>query len=53
MFAAGRLLATWQSYLLALEFRPREVAPIVNLDPTRTDDLRPLGLALWAIRRSA
>jgi hypothetical protein len=75
VFAAGRLLATWEFSLksnqgrrsvtvpvdtigvgdwefpvIRLEFRPREVAPITELDPAR-NDTRPLGLALVAIRR--
>lgn len=37
--------------LLRLEFRPRSVAPIIELDPAR-NDLRPLGLALYGIRRA-
>jgi hypothetical protein len=36
--------------LLRLEFRP--VTPIIELDPAR-NDLRPLGLALFGIRRAA
>ncbi len=38
--------------LLRLEFRPRSVVPIIELDPTR-NDLRPLGLALFGLRRAA
>jgi hypothetical protein len=77
VFAAGKLLATWQFSLernrtqrsvtvpaaavtvgdwgypvLRLEFCPREVAPITELDPAR-EDSRSLGLALYAIRRGA
>ncbi len=37
--------------LLRLEFRPRSVEPIIELDPAR-NDLRPLGLALFGIRRA-
>lgn len=42
----------WEFPLLRLEFRPREVAPVNELDPTRKDT-RALGLALFAIRRGA
>jgi hypothetical protein len=38
--------------LLRLEFRPRSVAPVIELDPAR-NDLRPLRLALYGIRRAA
>lgn len=41
-----------QSPVLHLEFRPREVAPISELDPSKSDH-RALGLALLAIRRGA
>ncbi len=36
---------------LQLEFRPRSAFPIAELDPAR-DDQRPLGLALFGIRRA-
>ncbi|MDQ2762160.1 MAG: hypothetical protein M3Y22_01270, partial [Pseudomonadota bacterium] len=36
--------------VIRLEFRPRSVSPVIELDATR-NDLRPLGLALFGIRR--
>jgi Macrocin-O-methyltransferase (TylF) len=45
-------LGEWGFPLLRLEFRAREVAPITELDPNLTDS-RPLGLALFGIRRGA
>jgi len=50
--AAAITAGDWNFPLLRLEFRPREVAPISELDPTRTN-ARPLGLALYALRRGA
>lgn len=48
--AAAFVPGDWGFPLLRLEFRPREVAPIIELDPA-TRDSRLLGLALFAIRR--
>jgi len=49
--ATAVTVADSQVPVLRLEFRPRSVARIVDLDPTRKD-MRPLGLALFGIRRA-
>ena len=41
----------WGLPLLRLEFRPKEVTPINELDPTKPDS-RALGLALFRLRRA-
>jgi hypothetical protein len=49
--AAAVTMRDSQLPVLRLEFRPRSVVPIIELDPTRKD-LRPLGLALFSLRRA-
>lgn len=48
--AAAVVTDEWGFPKINLEFRPRSVAPIIELDPSR-DDRRELGLALFRIRR--
>jgi hypothetical protein len=50
--AAAVTAGEWGFPVLVLEFRPRSVVPIVELDPSRNDS-RPLGLGLFGIRRGA
>jgi hypothetical protein len=40
----------WEFPMIRLEFRPRDVAPITELDPSKNDN-RALGLGLIALRR--
>lgn len=49
--AAAVGVGQWNFPVLRLEFRPREVVPVIELDPA-TNDKRALGLALFAIRRN-
>ena len=50
--AAAFTPGDWNYPVLQLEFRPCEVKPITELDPTRIDT-RALGMAVFAIRRGA